>query len=421
MNWLKLSLVMVVFLVGVANGSDFNTQNLIRVNLVKEAKPDRNNFVYNYEGESEIDSPERNSLTRMNPSRMVGFAYIAEIQVGSPARTFRVSLDSRSGDLWLPSRSCRGIDKTIVTTYNKKKSSTFWQDGRFVSIDYNNGLKVQGELAQESIQFGNLLLKNVTFALVSMNPEGEYLEHHHVDGILGLNLISLAGYRDVQAPLFSIFRELDERTGGSGKPVVSLSLNHGNDPKHAGELIIGGVDESLYVGEITWTPLIDLEGSKFILEKIELRWPEQDESYYETETEEDLILCQDGCEAVLDTELPYITGPEKEIEKLNNVIGGYCVNRGKYTVGGFKDGKGYLPDAILTISGREFVLRPSQYVFRIERMCLSIFSYREGSGDTYWRIGSMFLGQFYTILDYQNKRIGLAESAHKTTKSIFYD
>lgn len=418
MDFRTTSLVLVVLLATAAHVGGLSQDNLVRINLVREVKPDGKNFAHDYGFELEIDVPEKNSVQFKHPTRLIGFAYIGEIQVGQPARTFRVLLDSLSGDLWLPTRTCPGIDKSIVTTYNRRQSRSFAKDGRRVLLAYKMGMVVEGELAQERIQFGDLSVQNMTFVQVNKNPDGQYLEHHHVDGILGFNMLSRSSYQDVESPIYEIFRHL-KQTSHTMESLLSLSLNHGRDPKRAGELIIGGLDESLYVGEVTWAPVTDLEVFQFKVDKIELRWPE-DDSYFETPTKEDLLVCQDGCKAVLDTGLSHITGPKRDIEALNKKIRAYYVGRGIYSMAVCMDQNKSLPYLYITISGREFVVTPEQYSFGHAGTCTSPFVFNEAGGDDdHWSLGSLFLGHFYAIFDYEAKRIGLAESSHKTAKSIF--
>lgn len=73
----------------------------------------------------------------------------------------------------------------------------------------------------------------------------------HFDGVLGLGYPSLAVGNAL--PVFdSIMNQnLVE------EPVFSFYLKRGDDIENGGELILGGIDHSLYKGSIHWVPVTE--------------------------------------------------------------------------------------------------------------------------------------------------------------------
>lgn len=405
-------------LVGLVVGVSYAAPNrqpddLLRINLVRWEGPDRQELIFNQQF-STVEGTDH--LNRMNIVRFDGLTYIGEIRVGTPGKLFRVLFDSGSGDLWLPTIDCRGIDKTIINTYNQRQSSSFVDDGRPVKLSYANGVAISGYLAREFVQFGNLAIQNQTFIQIDAHPNAQQLQHYHVDGILGLNFKSGSGFQDVEAPLDKMMRAVGQNSKGKAKSMLSFSLNHGEDPNRAGQMIIGGLDESLYTGEIAWVPLMRSGEWKFRLDSIELNYPDTDEGYWET-SNVDLNVCPHGCDALVDTGTTVILGPPKDIVRLNEKIGAFHVGGGRFALPSCEGLDAKLPSLSVSISGKRFSLAPSQYTFLMDGNCISPFRIINAVLP-HWTLGNMFIGHFYAILDFDKQQFGLAESTFKTGKNI---
>lgn len=396
MNSHILSVVIVFLLVVLA---DAHQDRLIRINLFR--KDARDEFVFNQQFAT---LEEENHLTKADIIRLDGLNYVGEIQVGTFGKKYRVLLDSGSGDLWLPTSSCSSIHST-TRTY--EPTNSYERDGRSANISYGNRVVVAGHLGREIVRLGDLTLVKQSFIQVDSICGDYNLLHHQIDGILGLGYASSTGYSDVEAPLKQMMRNLASQTNSNhSRSMLSLSLNYGPDASRAGELIIGDLDRSRYVGEIAWTPLTRHRHWLFRVESIELNYLDEDR---QRPLRRELTLCPHGCHVVADTSFWLMTGDQRHISALNEKIGASHNGSGVFVLPSCNNLDGRLPYFSVSISGRKFSLKPSQYTFELAGVCYSAF---RATGARYWILGSAFIGHFYTIIDYEKQQFGLAESSY---------
>lgn len=117
-------------------------------------------------------------------------------------------------------------------------------------------------------------------------------------------------------------------------------------------------------------------------------------------------VCENECEAILDTGTTLIWGPTYMVHFLNEAL------NAKYDV----DGEVYvfdcnktsvLPNINFAIGNRVFSLTYEDYVFKYKDGCYSVLV---GGSNDFWIIGHVFIVKFYSIFDSTNNRIGLADA-----------
>ncbi|XP_050517441.1 cathepsin D-like [Diabrotica virgifera virgifera] len=319
--------------------------------------------------------------------------YYGEIGVGTPPKKFNVIFDTGSTDLWVPSSKCKvhsGQQNGCQNhkQYDSSKSSTYQKNGKPFHIQYGSG-ELSGFLSEDSVEVGGLPVKNQIFAEATEETSQSFVTSTF-DGILGLAYPALS-----EAKVAPVFQNLIEQ-GAVDKPVFSFYLSQtANGDK--GELLLGGSDSKYYKGDFTYTP---------VTRKLYWQVTAQGVSVGNHK------LCQNGCEAVIDTGTSLIYGPSEDVEVINRAIGAkYDYNEGVYTVNCNADLSG-LPDVVFTFGGKKFAVPAKAYIVKDANICVSSFLPQEFFLSGFeWLVGDSFLKTVYTEFDFGNNRIGFAELA----------
>lgn len=315
--------------------------------------------------------PQRNSIN---------LYYYGPISIGTPPQNFTVLFDSGSANLFIPSINC---DSSIYpcsnhNLYNASASSTYVDINKtYVMSDWATGF-----LAQDTVTVGGVQLQNQVFAQAD-EMEFNFADDVY-DGLLGMAFIPIA-VDSIVPPFLNMINQglLDE-------PVVSVWMNRNQNESDGGEIIFGGTDPSKYSGKFSYVPLIK-------------------ETYWEVHVDGgfvgDFEFCKGGCTSICDTGNPWIQGPSADIDVIFQAIGS---NEEGYVD---CDSIVNLPTVYIVLNGHVFPLEPEFYVnkeyFDGQTSCRAAFI--NGGDDNLWNIGDVFIGKYYTVFDYGERRIGFAD------------
>ncbi|KAK2754011.1 Vacuolar protease A [Arachnomyces sp. PD_36] len=313
--------------------------------------------------------------------------YFSEINIGTPAQTFKVVLDTGSSNLWVPSSECGSIACYLHNKYDSSASSTYEKNGTEFSIKYGSG-SLSGFVSRDTLEIGDLKVKSQDFAEATSEP-GLAFAFGRFDGILGLgyDTISVNG---IVPPFYNMLEQdlLDE-------PVFAFYLGDTNKDGDDSVATFGGIDESHYTGELTKIPLrrkayweVELNAITFGKDRAEL----------------------DNTGVILDTGTSLIALPSTLAELLNKEIGAKKGFNGQYTVECNK--RDSLPDLSFTLSGHDFTIGPYDYILEVQGSCISSFmgmDFPEPVGPLAI-LGDAFLRQWYSVYDLGNSEVGLAKS-----------
>ncbi|SGZ17518.1 BQ5605_C020g09126 [Microbotryum silenes-dioicae] len=155
--------------------------------------------------------------------------------IGTPSKTFSLTLDSGSGLSWVRSE-CKDNDEqqcapgrsrlSLGNSSTLMKSSTNW------STSYASG-ETSGLFMKDVFQIGSLQYKDQIFA--SASKISQVLNLVPTDGILGASFSTIAMGQVPTILENLIMSELVEQ------PVMSFTMNRGTSPQY-GSLTIGGID-----------------------------------------------------------------------------------------------------------------------------------------------------------------------------------
>ncbi|KPP62901.1 pepsinogen 2-like [Scleropages formosus] len=296
-------------------------------------------------------------------------SYYGVISIGTPPQSFKVIFDTGSSNLWVPSVYCSSQACQNHQKFDPRQSSTFKWAGKSLSIQYGTG-SMTGSLAYDTVRVASIVDTNQMFGL--SQTEAPFMAHMVADGILGLAFASISS--SGATPVFdNMIAE-----GLLSQDLFSVYLT--SNSQSGSMLTLGGIDSSYYTGQIAWIPLVTINGN--------------------------VIACNGGCQAIVDTGTSLLVGPAADINNMNQWVGA-TVNNGDAVVN--CNNIQSMPDISFNINGYSFTIPASTYVRQSTYYgCRTGFS---GSDSNLWILGDVFIREYYSIFDRSNRMVGLAKSA----------
>ncbi|XP_022214337.1 pepsin-2B [Drosophila obscura] len=312
--------------------------------------------------------------------------YFGIVSMGTPKQMFKVMLDTGSSNTWLPSSNCARNNWACQNhrRYNASRSSTHVQDGRNFTLFYGAG-SVIGYLSKDTLHFGGTQLPNLTFG-EAMFQYQEVFDSVIFDGIVGLGLGERAWANSTPFLELLCAQQLVEEC------VFSVYLRRVPGSMRGGEIMIGGIDKSRHSGSLHYVPITEYGYWKFEISKVSVGMENIDMAV----------------SAILDTGTSNILLPEQSFDKLHKALGATT----DYDLTFVTCELDVLPNIKLLIAGRTFPITPRDYVKEVLledniKVCITRFSPINLS---FWILGDVFLGRYYTVYDATEKRIGLARA-----------
>ncbi|XP_034627175.1 cathepsin E-like [Trachemys scripta elegans] len=325
--------------------------------------------------------------------------YYGVISVGTPPQKFTVVFDTGSSNFWVPSAYCISEACKMHEKFKSFLSNSYQHGGQAFALQYGTG-QLLGIAGKDTLRISNISIQGQDFGESIFEP-GMTFALARFDGVLGLGYPSLAVGSAL--PVFDsiINQHLVE------EPVFSFHLNRGEDIENGGELILGGIDHSLYKGSIHWVPVTEKSYWQIHVNNIKIQGR--------------VALCFHGCEAIVDSGTSLITGPSLQIRQLQEHIGASPTQTGEFVVDCRRLSS--LPHVSFTIGHRDYTLTAKDYIIKetIEEKTVCISGFQSLDIATHsgqlWILGDVFMSAFYCIFDRGNDRVGFAKTSRRREHS----
>ncbi|NP_001290503.1 chymosin precursor [Camelus dromedarius] len=307
--------------------------------------------------------------------------YFGKIYIGTPPQEFTVVFDTGSSDLWVPSIYCKSNVCKNHHRFDPRKSSTFRNLGKPLSIHYGTG-SMEGFLGYDTVTVSNIVDPNQTVGLSTEQP-GEVFTYSEFDGILGLAYPSLAS--EYSVPVFD--NMMDRHL--VARDLFSVYMDRNGQ---GSMLTLGAIDPSYYTGSLHWVPVTLQQYWQFTVDSVTINGV--------------AVACVGGCQAILDTGTSVLFGPSSDILKIQMAIGATENRYGEFDVncGNLRS----MPTVVFEINGRDYPLSPSAYTSKDQGFCTSGF--QGDNNSELWILGDVFIREYYSVFDRANNRVGLAKA-----------
>ncbi|KAI8890248.1 acid protease [Backusella circina FSU 941] len=197
-----------------------------------------------------------------------GKEYLVEVGVGTPPQMFNVTLDTGSGDFWIPSDACPAT-MCPLTRFNEKGSSTYqtMTPVSKLSIQYGIGF-AEGAYSQDTVTLGGASLPNRAVGLVSNTSDilGLTTDTGGIDpsnGIFGLGYPGLSMKDDGHQQIHFVSQLAESKA--ISDPLFSVFLNPELGAGNSGEVLLGGIDTNKVSGEVQYAPVVSYNLSSYYI------------------------------------------------------------------------------------------------------------------------------------------------------------
>lgn len=394
----------------------------------------------------------RISLTRnisnLNQQRLTApeLSYFGAIGLGSPAKMFNVVFDTGSSEIWLPYYNWFPLANNLHYSdgYSCKDSSTCVAQRREFAIEYR-GTRMSGETYEDlltvyedmqkddaPVLVGNQLALAQNFLAID-DTSDEQFRYKPYDGVVGLAPVaqSSSGTRNL---LLSMQHEHQRRMGhlqqqqeqqpylpesgpaggmyrpppppphmgGQYQPAVAgadlmfaIWINPNQNSRYGGELMLGGVDQNRFVGDIFFHRINSWFDWQLSLAYVQLGGQ--------------VVSCPNGCNAILDTGANSLVGPRQEVEQIYQELQArYEPDAHLWLVDCNKIDQ--YPSLVFSLDATPYTIFSRHYIrmfrFRDNVVCHLAIKPWDRNGD--WLLGTSFIGAYYTVFDFASRRVGFA-------------
>lgn len=304
------------------------------------------------------------------------YTYFSTMKFGSRQQEMYMLIDSGSANTWVMGSSCQSNACQTHNTFGSEDSSTLKTTTQKWSMTYGTG-EVDGVVAKDSVQLANYSL-SMSFGLASTASDD--FNNYPMDGILGLG-------RSTDATNSQTVMQVLDSQGHLPSNIVGIHLQRSSDGTNDGQITFGGVDSSKFAGKLSYAKTIATDSWQVAADDAGV---------------DSNAVGFTGKTAIVDTGTSYILMPPADADSLHDLIPGSSQNGELYIVPCSSTASVYI-----TISGVKYSVSPKDYVGKASGSgCQSNIIGHQAFGPNDWILGDVFLKNVYTVLDFDNARVG---------------
>lgn len=390
------------------------------------------------------------NMSNLNNDRLRApqVSYFGAVGVGTPAKMFNVVFDTGSSEIWVPYSNWFPFANNLHYSdgYKCGDSKTCSPSKREFTIDYR-GTKLRGETYDDVFTIYEDMQKDDAQYMVARHfnfPQNfmaieeasdEQFRYKPYDGVIGLAPVAQSGsgtrsfllsyqqehQRRQYDPQFnpqqvqqqndqhmnapssiadpngaSYYRQPNGYNQQVQTPhlVFAFWFNPNQNSRHGGELVIGGVDENRFVGDIFFHRLSSYFDWQLPLSQVMLG--------------AEVISCSTGCQAILDTGANSLVGPRDDVASIRDSLQAQHDSDSDLWLVDCARMNGY-PTITFRIEETPYTLYPQHYIkmfkFRESIVChLGVKPWDRPN----WLLGTTFISGYYTVFDFAARRVGFA-------------
>lgn len=128
--------------------------------------------------------------------------YLTPVQIGSPAQTLNLDIDTGSSDLWVYSTETPSSEVSGQAVYSPGSSNTSSKQSALSwSISYGDGSSSSGDVYFDTVAVGGLSVESMAVE-VATEVSSEFTADSDIDGLLGLGFSNLNTVSPTQQKTF---------------------------------------------------------------------------------------------------------------------------------------------------------------------------------------------------------------------------
>jgi len=327
---------------------------------------------------------------------IIDMEYVGQVQIGTPAQTFSVVMDTGSATLIVPSSDCASTyDCKGRNLYDSSKSSTYKSNGRKFSVQYGFG-NLSGIMDDDKVCIAGICVTGQPFGAATTLP-ALFPPDQPIDGVLGLAFQSQAQDRQIP-PVYNMIQQ-----GLLDNPWFTIWMTAAGDG--GGQITLGDYDTKHCSATCNWVPLSSAGLYQFTLDSYRIGTALQNNSRGIGRIKPQANAA--GAAAISDTSKSFIYGPKSDIDNICTSLGGKSV-AGIYTI---PCDAGNLPDVIFTIAGIDYPITSANYVQPDGTgKCVLGFEGQRNLLGPKWIFGDIFIREYCNVYDMTNQRLGLCKA-----------